>query len=93
ADPASYMVIDMAFRQYFQWLYSAQRLKVNSKLARNSLIHLVNVMILEAAMRMGVVESDGTRQPIDVWVGEFVLDLRDELVEDLKMLTETKGSC
>jgi hypothetical protein len=98
AKPAAYMALDMVFRSYMRWFNSARIHKQDPELVRNSLVFIMNLMIMETAQSMGLTE-DGKRLPTDVWIGELMLDLRDELIGDLQRIEamaasmETKGNC
>lgn len=85
AVPVAYMAIDMPYRQFLQWLHSAQISRTDAELVRNSAVHLVNVMILELAHRMGG-RTDGRKLPKNDWVADFLADLSVELSEDMALL-------
>lgn len=82
--PVAYMAIDMIYRPYLQWLHSAQAQKLDATATRNSVVHLVNMMILEICSRMTNVDR-GAEHAID-WIDEFMDKLTKELDEDLRML-------
>jgi hypothetical protein len=86
ANPVVYMAIDMTFRPYVQWFHSARVLKMSPEVARSALIYLITEMIMYAGTNMGCVEEDGTKMPLEQWLGEFMLDLRDALIVDLEGL-------
>ena len=82
ADLTATMAVDMMFRQFLLWLHSAQAFKADSELARNSIVHLMNIMILELSQRMKS-QVDGKNVSKLEWCDEFLADIREELVEDL----------
>lgn len=86
SDPAAYMAIDLIFRPYIKWLQAAHANKTDPTLARASVINLLSLMILETSTRMYGREDNGRRMTMDIWFGEFMLDLRDELIHDVEML-------
>ena len=83
AKPIAYSSMDKIYRPFLQWLHEAQTERTNPADVRASMLHLISAMIIEASSRMGEVTPGGERVAKDVWIGEFVLDMRDELVDDL----------
>jgi len=86
AVPVACTVIDKVLRSYFHWLDDAQREKSHPADVRNAMLHLISCMIMEASQRMGEVTPEGDRVPKDQWLGSFVVDLRDELIEELNRI-------
>lgn len=84
AHPIVCEAMDKIFRPYLHWMQMAQEQCVEPALVRNSMISLISSMIMEASSRMGEAELDGTKKPREVWLGEFMLELRDELVAELE---------
>ena len=90
--PASqYMAVDLVYRNYAQWLHSARLRKEPPELVRESLILLINSLIIEMAKLMGTLDERGNKIPIDAWITQFVVDLGQELAEDVKILLTTTG--
>jgi len=90
AEPVAYMAMDLVFRPYLKWLQTAYVDNVNPTLVRNSMVNAISIMIMETATRMTGREVDGSPVPIENWLGELVLDLRDELIHDLDTLGEQR---
>jgi hypothetical protein len=84
ALPIAYDAMDKIYRPFLHWLAEAHSERIDPAVVRHSLIALISSMTMETASRMGEVKPDGTRVPVDEWLGEFILDLRDELIADLK---------
>lgn len=82
AIPVAYMAVDTIYRPFLHWLLSARRFKCDATDARNSALHLINMMVMELAVRIATKGSDG-KMPVDQWVGEFVTDLINELRIDV----------
>jgi hypothetical protein len=83
ALPIAYSSMDTIYRPFLQWLHSAQADRTNAAEVRQSMLNLISSMIIEAASRMGEVLPGGERVAKDVWIGELMLDLKQELIEDL----------
>jgi hypothetical protein len=88
AVPVACTALDTVFRPFMHWIDTAQQEKANPSHVRGAILGMISSMILEAAVRMGERDEDGERIPMEVWLGEFVLDLRDELIQDLDNLTK-----
>jgi hypothetical protein len=82
ATPAAYMAVDVVFRPYMQWLHNAQTKNVPATLARNSTVHLVNLMLMEMAARM----THRRNGDMAAWLSEFMEDLARELEHDIEAL-------
>lgn len=80
----AYDAMDKIYRPYLQWMHAAQLNKEDAGNVRQSLLNIISAMMVEASSRMSGMERDGTRVPKEVWLGEFMLDLKNELVEDLE---------
>jgi hypothetical protein len=76
--------LDGPFRAYMHWIHRCQTMKVDPVIARKAMLDFISSAIMQAAKRMGEVDEDGNRLPLETWLGEFVLDLRDELIADLE---------
>lgn len=92
ADEVAYDVVDTVFRPYLQWMHRARSNRENPGKVRSTILHLTSSMIVEAALKMGEVAPDGTRIPMEIWLGEFMLDLKDELIADMEHLDPKKSS-
>lgn len=82
AEPVAYMAVDMVYRQYVQWLHSAQLADVDAPLTRNSGVHLINMMIIEMCRRMNNMKGD--MKNAREWIGEFMETLNEEIDADLE---------
>jgi hypothetical protein len=88
AEQVSVDSLDAIFRPYMHWVNDAQSNKVHPDLARNTLVNLISLMIMEMASRMSGREDDGSKAPIEVWLGEFMISMRDELIHDMELNRE-----
>jgi hypothetical protein len=88
AAPAACMVVDKVFRSYLEWLTRAKQLKVDPLLARNSMVHLITIIVLETALRINTRDEEGKQVSIEEWLGELLIDVRDELVQDVRHLSQ-----
>jgi len=77
------------FRSFVHWLHAAHRAKADPQDVRKSLLAIISSMIMETSKRMGEIDEEGRRVPMEVWIGELVLDLRDELIHDLDTYQRT----
>jgi len=89
AVPVAYMAIDMPYRQYLQWVHSAQIANVDPALVRNSMVNLMAVMLIEASTRMGG-GKDGQRISNLEWCDDCLVDIREEVMEDLQQMAAKK---
>jgi hypothetical protein len=88
AAPAACMVVDKVFRSYLEWLVRAKKLDVHPLLARNSMVHLLTIVILETALRINTRDDEGKQVSIEEWLGELLMDIRDELIQDVRHLSQ-----
>jgi len=88
AAPAPCMVVDKVFRSYLEWLTRAKQLKVDPLLARNSMVHLITIAILETALRINTRDEEGKAVSMEEWLGELLIDVRDELIQDVRHLSQ-----
>src|SRR3954464_8252783 len=72
AAPAACMVVDKVFRSYLEWLTRAKQLKVDPLLARNSMVHLITIIVLETALRINTRDEEGKQVSIEEWLGELL---------------------
>lgn len=81
AEPVAYMAVDMVYRQYIQWLHSAQSADIDAPLTRNSGLHLINMMIIEMCRRMNNMKGD-MKNALE-WIDDFMETLNAEIDADL----------
>jgi hypothetical protein len=75
-----------------EWINAAQASKTHPDLARSTLVNLISLMIMEMASRMSGKDDDGGKIPTEVWLGEFMISMRDELIHDLELNNENVRS-
>ena len=92
AQDVSCEAMDVIFRPFMAWMNAAQSDRVHPDLARNTVVSVVSLMIMEMASRMAGREDDGRKTPTEVWLGEFMISLRDEIIHDLDLARETTRS-
>ena len=88
AVPPIYMAIDMVYRSYLKWVHSAQELQEDPTTVRDSLVHLLDIMIVEMCSRM-TSSNDGFIAAAD-WTDSLIQKLEDELDEDLRRMVLKK---
>ena len=84
------IIVDRVYRPYVQWLYSARRNGVEAEDARNSVINLVNGMILETMTQMASRSEDKVVNPKE-WIEDFFNDLLTSLKGDLDRIQSGVG--
>lgn len=89
-EPVVYMAIDMVFRSYLQWIHSAQILRADPELARDSLVNSMNIVVMEAAGRLRSVDEKGVKLGYKDWVGDFIRDLVSALAEEVQKVEPAK---
>jgi hypothetical protein len=84
ALPIAYEAMDKIYRPFLQWIHRAQEEGTDAVTVRGSLLNLISAMIVETGSRMSERTPDGERIPKELWLGEFMLDLKQELIDDLE---------
>jgi hypothetical protein len=92
AVPVACDALDTIFRPFMHWIDTAQQDRVEPNQVRGAVLGMISSMILEVAARMGQRDENGDRMPMEVWLGDFILDLRDELIQDMEALHDKKVS-
>jgi hypothetical protein len=70
--------VDLIFRPYLHWLKKAHTTNINSDMARESIVQLLNMMILELSTRIAA-RDDNEELRLTDWITQFLNDLHKEL--------------
>lgn len=87
AHPMTCEAMNTIFRDYMHWASKAQRDREDTKIIRHAMLGFVSSMAIDMATRM---TSKHKPEDRDVWLGEFVLDLRDEILVELAVIDEVQ---
>ena len=87
-----YDAVATVFRPYLHWLHKARSDREEPDVVRGVVIHLLSSMIVEASLCIKGTEEDGSKTPIEVWLGEVMLSLRDSIITDLDNMDPKKSS-
>jgi hypothetical protein len=87
AHPMTCESMDTIFRAYMHWASKAQRDREDTAIIRKAMLAFVASMAIDMSTRM---TSKHKLEDRDVWLGEFVLDLRDEIMVELAIIDEVQ---
>ena len=90
--PVTYEALDIVFRPYLYWLYSAQDNKVHPELTHLTLARLLAIMMLEGSVRLKVTKEDGEVMSTPEWLQDLMSDVSGELEFYLNNMLRTQGN-